>query len=112
EVGDMRDRAAVRRVVRHADHVYHFAAQVAVTTSLQDPRTDFNVNLMGTMNLLEEIRALPNPPSLIYTSTNKVYGALPELPLLCDGSRYRRTDGVEVGINESALLDFHSPYGC
>jgi len=80
EIADLRDRQALRSAVRRADQVFHFAAQVAVTTSLTDPIYDFEVNVGGTLNLLEEIRALENPPSLIYTSTNKVYGALNDLP--------------------------------
>src|SRR5262245_40341233 len=69
EIADIRDRAAVRRAVRHADHVFHLAGQVAVTSSLDDPIGDLEVNVTGTVNLLEEIRCAPNPPSLIYTST-------------------------------------------
>jgi len=112
EFGDVRDRAALHRVVPRVDQVFHFAAQVAVTSSIEDPRNDFDVNAAGTLNLLEEIRSLENFPTLIYTSTNKVYGALHHLPVEIDGKRYRRTDAHAAGINESAPLDFHSPYGC
>src|SRR5205085_2165058 len=79
--GDVRDRAALREAVREAGQVFHFAAQVAVTTSLTDPRHDFEVNALGTFNLLEELRALGRPAPLVFTSTNKVYGALPGLKL-------------------------------
>jgi len=111
-IADTRDRAAVRKALRGVDQVFHFAAQVAVTSSIEDPRTDFEVNVMGTFNILEECRALSRPPSLLYTSTNKVYGALPRLRLMLEDERYRCADGVESGIDESTPLDFHSPYGC
>jgi len=113
EIADLRDRQALRSAVRRADQVFHFAAQVAVTTSLTDPIYDFEVNVGGTLNLLEEIRALENPPSLIYTSTNKVYGALNDLPLQANCTRYQPMDAAtRTGVNESQPLDFHSPYGC
>ena len=75
-VADIRDAAAVERAVARADHVFHFAAQVAVTTSLADPREDFAVNALGTLNVLEAARAQRVPPSVLMTSTNKVYGGL------------------------------------
>jgi CDP-paratose 2-epimerase len=112
--GDMRDQAAVRQVVRGVDQVYHFAAQVAVTTSLTDPFHDFDVNARGTLNLLESLRALEPAPSLLFTSTNKVYGDLWDVPLRRRRSRYEPVDErvLERGINEARRLDFHSPYGC
>ena len=73
----LRNREALRSAVRDAEQVFHFAAQVAVTTSLIDPLHDFEVNAGGTLNLLEAIRALDSPPPLLFTSTNKVYGGLP-----------------------------------
>jgi CDP-paratose 2-epimerase len=112
DIADVRDRSALRRAVKHVDHVFHLAAQVAVTSSVDDPITDRDINLSGTINLLEEIRSAPNPPSLIYTSTNKVYGALPHIPVEARGKRYVRTDGKDAGIDESTNLNFHSPYGC
>src|SRR5262245_54739858 len=112
EIADIRDRSALRRVVQRADHVFHLAAQVAVTASVDDPKTDFDINVGGTMNLLEEIRAAPHPPSLIYASTNKVYGALNNFIVRREGKRYVRTDGNRAGIDENTNLNFHSPYGC
>jgi CDP-paratose 2-epimerase len=113
EVADVRDRQAIHNAVRGADQVFHFAAQVAVTSSLLDPIHDFEVNVRGTLNVLEEIRAMECPPSLIYTSTNKVYGALPDLPLEANCTRYQPLDtATRTGINEERPLDFHSPYGC
>src|SRR5215510_13609407 len=112
EIADIRDRSVLRRVVQRADHVFHLAAQVAVTASVDDPKTDFDINVGGTMNLLEEIRSAPRPPSLIYTSTSKVYGALHNFIVRREGRRYVRTDGYRAGIDESANLNFHSPHGC
>ena len=113
-VGDVRERADVRRALAGVEHVFHFAAQVAVTTSITDPRTDFEVNVSGTLNLLEEIRALPDAPSLIYTSTNKVYGGLDDIRLSAEDLRYVPVDKriAEHGVSESRPLDFHTPYGC
>jgi CDP-paratose 2-epimerase len=114
ELGDVRDRARLRRAVGRARHVFHFAAQVAVTTSVGDPVSDFEVNARGTLNVLDAIRESATPPSLLYTSTNKVYGALDDL--VCDGSAgaYVPADAAirEVGIDERRPLDFYSPYGC
>ena len=114
EIGDVRDRYAVRQAVRGADEVFHFAAQVAVTTSLVDPVQDYEVNVHGTLNLLEELRALENPPPLLFTSTNKVYGCVQDLPLRPNGKRYEPEDQSIAGrgINESRPISFASPYGC
>ena len=113
EIADIRDRQHLRSAVRSAEQVFHFAAQVAVTTSLVDPVHDFEVNVGGTLALLEEMRALESPPSLVFTSTNKVYGALADLPLQLNCTRYQPLDAAtRTGINEERPLDFHSPYGC
>ena len=113
-VGDVRDGAAVRAAMRDVSHVFHFAAQVAVTTSLLDPLHDFDVNARGTLVVLEAMRAMKEPPSLLYTSTNKVYGACDDVAFVRQGRRYvpeeaRLRDG---GIDEARPLSFHSPYGC
>src|SRR6185312_7748147 len=113
EIADVRNRQALRSAVRYAEQVFHFAAQVAVTTSLEDPLADFEVNVGGTLNLLEEIRVLESPPPLLFTSTNKVYGSLSDLPLEQNGSRYQPLDtALRAGVSEERRLDFHSPYGC
>jgi CDP-paratose 2-epimerase len=113
EVADVCDRQSLRRAVRNSDQVFHFAAQVAVTTSLTDPLHDFEVNVRGTLNLLEEIRAMETPPPVLFTSTNKVYGSLSDLALEKNCSRYQPLDaGLRTGIGEDRPLDFHSPYGC
>lgn len=113
-LADVRDRHLVRELVRRADRVYHFAAQVAVTLSLASPRRDFDVNAGGTLNLLEALRELDNPPPLLFTSTNKVYGGLPDVQLHEKGARYEPDDPLirAHGVSESRPLDFHSPYGC
>jgi CDP-paratose 2-epimerase len=113
-VGDVRDERAVRAVVDRADEIYHLAAQVAVTTSLDDPLRDFEVNARGTLNVLEAVRAKRTRTPLIYTSTNKVYGALTDIMLAQGASRYVPADPTirALGVSERRPLDFHSPYGC
>lgn len=112
--GDVRDPAAIRAVLPGVSHVFHFAAQVAVTTSVAHPRQDFGVNLAGTLNVLEELRRLSTPPSLLFTSTNKVYGALEDVEILRSGGRYQPAAAAirSRGISETRALDFCSPYGC
>ena len=112
--GDLRDADAVTSAVERAGEVFHLAAQVAVTSSIDDPADDFEVNLRGTLNLLEAIRHSPHRPPLVFTSTNKVYGALEDVALEQHERRYRPVE-PELrgrGISEDRPLDFHSPYGC
>lgn len=111
---DTRDARALRDAVNGVAQVFHFAAQVAVTSSLTDPVSDFEVNLRGTLNVLEAIRSARHPPSLVFTSTNKVYGALADVELETTPTRYqpRYSHLRETGISERRPLDFHSPYGC
>jgi CDP-paratose 2-epimerase len=113
-VADVRDAAAVERAVAGSAHVFHLAAQVAVTTSVAEPAHDFAVNAGGTLLVLEAIRAQREPPSLLFTSTNKVYGALTDVALASEGRRHEPTDRAlrEAGVGEGRPLDFHSPYGC
>ena len=113
-LADVRDAAACREAVRGAGAVLHLAAQVAVTTSLEDPVHDFEVNARGTLNLLEAARREPEPPPFLFASTNKVYGKL-----LGEGALERRGDRWEprdqawlAGCAETAPLDLYSPYGC
>jgi len=114
ERGDVRDATAVARALAGADRVFHLAAQVAVTTSLEDPVTDFDVNVRGTLTLLEALRELQRPPFLLFTSTNKVYGSLPDLPLRLENGRWlpRARELREHGLSEARPLDFCTPYGC
>ena len=114
EFADVRNPYALRRAVRNAKQIFHFAAQVAVTTSLANPRHDFDVNALGTLNLLEALRGSDEPAPLIFTSTNKVYGGLEDVALTCESDTYQPLDSMlrETGIDESRPLDLHSPYGC
>lgn len=109
--GDVRDAAGVRAATGECDTVFHFAAQVAVTTSLTDPRRDFEVNALGTLNVLEAARQAPCPPAVFFTSTNKVYGDLAGVALVAQPGRWALAAHPQ-GIDESRPLDFHSPYGC
>ena len=113
-IGDVRDREVVDRALEEASAVFHFAAQVAVTTSLSDPRRDFEVNVLGTLNVLETLRRRESPPPLFFTSTNKVYGALDDLAVTRVGERYLPADPAvrRRGVAEDRALEFHSPYGC
>lgn len=113
--GDIcKDFDLLSRTVLEHDAVLHLAAQVAVTTSIVDPRHDLEQNVLGTFNVLESIRLSTNKPSLVYTSTNKVYGALEDLPVRESLMRYEFVDAERrtFGISEEQHLDFHSPYGC
>jgi CDP-paratose 2-epimerase len=100
--------------VETASQVFHFAAQVAVTSSLTDPFHDFEVNARGTLNLLEAIRQSEHQPPVIFTSTNKVYGDLHDLGIVMNGTRYYPENSLykNNGVSEERNLDFHSPYGC
>lgn len=97
-------------VTRH-DAIFHLAAQVAVTTSVKSPREDFEINVVGTLNILEAIRETGAAPILVFSSTNKVYGGMEEVVIEEGETRYRYRD-LPQGIPENRLLDFHSPYGC
>jgi CDP-paratose 2-epimerase len=112
--GDVQDAMAVRHALRGVDEVFHFAAQVAVTTSVVDPRHDFDVNLGGTVTLLDEMRRMDAPPRLLFTSTNKVYGSLDDVRLVVEADRYQPGHGAnrQFGIAEDRPLSFCSPYGC
>src|SRR5438270_2166505 len=114
EAADVQDPHVLRAAVSRASQVFHFAAQVAVTTSLTNAIHDFEVNARGTLNLLEAIRAQDDPPPLVFTSTNKVYGGLPDVKLQINGNCYEPEDEEirRCGISEQRPLDFHSPYGC
>ncbi len=114
EQADVRDGTAVQKAVRYAFGVFHFAAQVAVTDSLVDPRHDFDVNAHGTLELLEAVRQIWNPPIVLFTSTNKVYGALPDIDLRVHGRRYspKAREVLKHGVSERRPLNFCSPYGC
>src|SRR5437868_6069447 len=108
---DVRDYQAVRAAVRDAQAVYHLAAQVAVTTSVIDPRSDFEINALGTLNVLEAVRAECPGAFLAYSSTNKVYGSMQEVGVQRNGTRYEYAS-LSEGIGETQILDFHFPLAC
>lgn len=111
-LGDIRDSNALRGAMSaDTDRVYHMAGQVAVTTSVIDPRGDFESNALGTFNVLETARIVAPQAILFYASTNKVYGGMEEVATVEDETRYRYRD-LPFGVSEDQLLDFHSPYGC
>jgi CDP-paratose 2-epimerase len=114
EVVDIRDEGAVDSLVSRAKAVLHLAGQVAVTTSMDQPKQDFDINAAGTLNVLEAVRR-HNPQSpVIFASTNKVYGRiLSDEAVMRQGSRYfPRDEYMAHGIGEAAALDLYSPYGC
>lgn len=108
---DVRDAAALAAAAADVDAIYHLASQVAVTTSVHDPRNDFEINALGTFNALEAARLSPRRPALLYASTNKVYGGMEDLAIVEEATRYRYRD-LPLGVPETQPLDFHSPYGC
>ncbi|RHZ93915.1 NAD-dependent epimerase/dehydratase family protein [Cereibacter sphaeroides] len=112
-IADLRDERAMADAARDAAAVYHLAGQTAVTTSLESPVADFEINARGTLNLLEAIRATGRPVPLLFASTNKVYGALEDLEMQ-PGERHVPADPeiLAHGIGEGRPLDFCTPYGC
>ena len=125
--GDLRDYELVKSIFSengNIDVVIHLAGQVAVTTSVENPREDFEINALGTLNVLEAIREnynlvpleknneLPkDSPFLIFSSTNKVYGEMEDIEIVEKNNKYTYKK-YPSGISENTLLDFHSPYGC
>jgi CDP-paratose 2-epimerase len=112
--GDIRESKGLEAVFGahpDVDVVYHMAAQVAVTTSVTNPREDFEINALGTFNVLEAIRLSEADPILVFASTNKVYGGMEDVKIVEEDGRYGYRDFPE-GIPEDRFLDFHSPYGC
>jgi CDP-paratose 2-epimerase len=109
---DVRDHEDVRYAAREATEIYHFAAQVAVTSSLSDPVFDSEVNIAGTLNVLEAARTSGRHPFVLFTSTNKVYGSLEQIPTRAGNDRYRFLDRAYPGVNENTPVNFYSPYGC
>jgi CDP-paratose 2-epimerase len=111
---DIRNFAALSEIFQeHGDAaaVVHLAAQVAVTTSVTEPRNDFEINALGTFNVLEAVRRHCAKAAVVFASTNKVYGSLPHAKVAEVGGRYELVDRA-FGIAEEEPLDFHSPYGC
>ncbi|MDT0575844.1 NAD-dependent epimerase/dehydratase family protein [Croceicoccus sp. F390] len=113
-IGDIRDDTRLRQAILGVDAVFHFAAQVAVTTSLDDPRADFDINIAATFNLLEAIRRQNPATPVIFASTNKVYGDLADLGTHTTelGHEPAAPALARSGVSERQPLDFHTPYGC
>lgn len=108
---DVRNAEAIQEAAKSADVIVHLAAQVAVTTSVRQPRPDFEINALGTFNVLEAARASKRNPIVLYASTNKVYGGMENVAVVEEASGYRYQD-LPYGVSEEQPLDFHSPYGC
>ncbi|MGB7875496.1 MAG: GDP-mannose 4,6-dehydratase [Anaerolineales bacterium] len=110
-VGDVADAGLLMEAAKDVDVIVHLAGQVAVTTSVTNPRDDFEANALGTFNALEAARASERDPVFVYASTNKVYGGMENVSLTEEATRWRYAD-LEHGCPETQPLDFHSPYGC
>lgn len=111
---DVRDFSSLKEALaryKPLEVILHFAAQVAVTASVADPLDDFATNAAGTLNVLEAVRQLGLDPVVLYSSTNKVYGAIEQVQTVEEPTRFRYAD-LPYGVPESMPLDFHSPYGC
>jgi CDP-paratose 2-epimerase len=113
-IADVRDTDRVSAAVAGVDAVFHFAAQVAVTTSMADPRNDLEINIVGTFNVLEAVRAQRPSAPVIFASTNKVYGDLADVGMRSseDGYVPAEVELARRGVSERQPLDFHTPYGC
>jgi len=111
--GDIRDKENVSDVIKEVvpDVIYHLAGQVAMTTSINDPRLDFEINALGSFNVLESVKDYSPDSIVVYSSTNKVYGDLEWVGYDETDTRYIATNFPE-GFSETIHLDFHSPYGC
>lgn len=109
--GDIRKRNQIKKAVVGKDIVFHLAAQVAVTTSVADPKLDFEINALGTFNVLDAIREIGHKPIVIFASTNKVYGEMEHAKIIRKKKRYTYKN-LPFGVSEKETLDFHSPYDC
>ena len=109
--GDVSNADFCLQAVKNVDVIVHLAGQVAVTTSIADPRQDFYHNALGSLNMLEAARLSHRQPIFLYASTNKVYGGMEEVRIVEQATRYMYAD-YPLGIPETHPLDFHSPYGC
>jgi CDP-paratose 2-epimerase len=110
-IGDVRDAGQLAVSAREADIIVHLAGQVAVTTSVVKPREDFEINALGTFNVLEAARLNERKPVFLYASTNKVYGGMEDVKVVERNGRWEY-ESLSFGASEAQPLDFHSPYGC
>ena len=110
---DIRNQNDITRIIKETkpDNIFHLAGQVAMTSSIADPRKDFEINVMGSHNLLEAVREFSPETAVLYSSTNKVYGDLEQFTYTETDTRYKCVQHPN-GFNEKITLDFHSPYGC
>ena len=108
---DIRDYDALKQAVKGVDMVFNLAGQVAVTTSVAAPKEDFEVNAFGALNLLEAVRTVNPEAIVVYTSTNKVYGKMADIPVVERDGRYDY-ETLPFGVSEAQPLDLFSPYGC
>ena len=113
EHGDVRNQNDITRLVQafQPEAIFHLAGQVAMTTSIANPRMDFEVNVMGSHNVLEAVRLHAPGATVVYSSTNKVYGDLEQFTYRETDTRYECVDRPD-GFDEATALEFHSPYGC
>ncbi|OIO13932.1 CDP-paratose 2-epimerase [Candidatus Gottesmanbacteria bacterium CG11_big_fil_rev_8_21_14_0_20_37_11] len=110
--GDIRDFNSIKKTVNLGfDVIFHLAAQVAVTTSVADPKTDFDINALGSFNILEAVRKTGGRPIMVFSSTNKVYGGMEDVEIIEKNGEYTYKN-LPNGVSERQNLDFHSPYGC
>lgn len=110
-ISDIRDERKVKEAVKNTNVIYHLAAQVAVTSSVANPKEDFEINALGTINLLEAMRRFSPESILVFSSTNKVYGEARNVEIIKDEIGYRYRDS-KFAVAEDQILDFYSPYGC
>lgn len=112
--GDIRNAFDVEQAIKslQPDVIFHLAGQVAMTTSMQSPRRDYEINVLGSVNVLEAVRQYTPKTAVIYASSNKVYGNLDHLDLIEAPTRYQPRDAALKGVDESVAIEFHTPYGC
>jgi len=113
-VANVRESSLLEEIAGRAAAVFHFAAQVAVTSSLRDPISDFETNVVATVRMIDAVRRSGRRTAVIFASTNKVYGGLADLDFVLDGTAWQAADpGIRAhGISEARALEFHTPYGC
>lgn len=111
--GDVRNAFDVETLIKHGkpEVIFHLAGQVAMTTSIQTPRRDFEINVLGSINVLEAVRQHIPETAIVYASSNKVYGNLDHLDLVELETRYQPR-AADQGVDESVAIEFHTPYGC
>jgi CDP-paratose 2-epimerase len=112
--GDIRNAFDTEQVIKNGlpDVIFHLAGQVAMTTSMQSPRRDFEINVLGSINVLEAVRQYTPKTAIIYASSNKVYGNLDHLDLVEAATRYQPRNPAAKGVDETTAIEFHTPYGC